>query len=168
MDIAILLLRVVFGGLLVGHGAQKLFGWFGGPGFAGTAGWLESMNLRPGKGWALLAGGSEFVGGALLALGLLTPLGALAVVAAMGAAILLVHLDNGLWNANGGIEFPLAIATVAVAVAVAGPGAYALDAWLGVNVPVLVTFTALALVVLGEIVLLSVRSRGGEGAHEAA
>src|SRR5262245_15615338 len=82
-DLGLLILRLAVGGLLTGHGAQKLFGWFGGHGLEGTGGWLESIGFRPGKSWALLAGLSEFGGGALTSLGLLHPLGPLATLGAM-------------------------------------------------------------------------------------
>jgi putative oxidoreductase len=91
VNFALLVLRAVVGGLLAGHGAQKLFGWFGGYGLQGTAGWLESLGLRPGRPWAIMAGASEFGGGMLLALGFLNPLGALGTIGSMGMAIAKVH-----------------------------------------------------------------------------
>jgi putative oxidoreductase len=74
-DLAALILRAVQGALLAGHGAQKLFGWFNGPGLQGTSGFMEMLGLRPGRPWAVLAGLSEFGGGVLTVLGLLNPLG---------------------------------------------------------------------------------------------
>ena len=106
-DIGLLILRLVVGLILAGHGAQKLFGWFGGPGLQGTTGWLRQLGLRPAPFWAFMAGLSEFGGGLLLALGLLNPLGSLGIIGAMLMAIILVHWSKGLWNANGGSESPL-------------------------------------------------------------
>ena len=95
-DLGLLILRLIVGLLLAGHGAQKLFGWFGGNGLSGTAGWLESLGLRPAPFWALIAGLSEVGGGILLALGLLTPLGSLGIMASMLMATIKVHWANGL------------------------------------------------------------------------
>ncbi|HEX7002635.1 MAG TPA: DoxX family protein [Trueperaceae bacterium] len=153
MDIALLVLRVVIGLLFVGHGAQKLFGWFGGHGLAGTAGWLGSMNLKPAPLWAFAAGASEFFGGLFLTLGLLTPIGGIAVIAAMLVATLLVHLQNGLWNTNGGYELPLVFSAGALTLILAGPGAYSLDALLGIAVPGSITLVA-ALAALGSAIYL--------------
>jgi len=126
MDFGLLILRVAVGALLVGHGAQKLFGWFGGYGLAGTGGFFHSLGFRPGKAMAAVAGLSEAGGGLLLALGLLTPLAAAAIVGTLLVAGS-VHLDKGLWGGNGGYELPLLYAVVGAAFAVAGPGTASLD-----------------------------------------
>ncbi|MDP9342696.1 MAG: DoxX family protein [Actinomycetota bacterium] len=131
MDIGLLILRVVVGALFVGHGTQKLFGWFGGYGVQGTGGWLHGMGFRPGQPMAVLVGVSEAGGGLLLMLGLLTPLGCAAIVGVMTTAILAVHAEKGMWNTNGGMEFPLVMGIVAVAIAFAGPGAYSVDHAIG-------------------------------------
>lgn len=131
MDTALLLLRVVVGLLLVGHGAQKLFGWFGGYGLAGTGGFFDSIGFRPGKRLAAVAGVSEAGGGLLLALGLLTPLAGAIVVGTLLVAAS-VHLDKGLWGANGGYELALLYAVIAAVLALAGPGAASLDNALGI------------------------------------
>ena len=107
MDLGLLLIRLVIGLLFVGHGAQKLFGWFGGYGLKGTAGWLESMNMKPGILMALMAGLSEFIGGLLFVLGLLTPLAGLLIAATMFMAIVKVHGANGLWSTQNGYEYNL-------------------------------------------------------------
>jgi putative oxidoreductase len=127
MEAGLLLIRVVLGAIMAAHGAQKLFGWFGGPGLAGTGGWLESMGLRPARLYAAVVGLAEFGGGALLALGLLTPLGAAAVAGVMLVAIAIVHWSNGFFNTSGGYEFNLLIAAVAIALAITGPGEISID-----------------------------------------
>ncbi len=121
--LGLLIIRLVFGLTFAAHGAQKLFGWFGGHGLAGTAGWLESIGLKPGKFHALLAGVGEVAGGLLLALGLWMPVAALLIVAAMLVAIVKVHGSNG-YIAQGGYEYNLAIIAVSVGLALTGPGAY--------------------------------------------
>ncbi len=131
MSIGFLLLRLVVGLLLVGHGTQKLFGWFGGGGLDGTARSFESLGYRPGRVMAIVSGGSETLGGLSLALGFLTPLGAAAIIGAMLNAIVSVHLPKGVWNTKGGLEFPLTNATVAAAVAFTGPGRYSIDHAIG-------------------------------------
>ena len=132
-DFALLLLRVVTGGLLAGHGAQKLFGWFGGHGLAGTAGFFESIGLRPGRAMALGAGAAEFVGGLLLVVGLVTPAAAALLFAVMFSAIWLVHRTNGLWATNGGFEYNLVLLAVAFAVTAIGAGSWSLDNILGLD-----------------------------------
>jgi putative oxidoreductase len=126
-SILLFALRAVAGGLLAGHGAQKLFGWFGGNGLEGTAGWLRSMKLEPSRRWALIAGGSEFGGGLLTLLGLLNPLGPLAAMAAMLTAWIKVHLGKPIWNTAGGAELPLLNLTVLSVIALRGPGRLSLD-----------------------------------------
>lgn len=134
-DFAVLIVRVVMGGFLAGHGAQKLFGSFGGPGMEGFAGFLESMGMKPGKPWAALAGLSEFGGGLLTALGLLNPLGPLGILGAMSIATIKVHGGKPIWAQEGGAELPVTNAVIAAAIALAGPGKYSLDHALGLRVP---------------------------------
>lgn len=131
----LLLVRVVVGGLLMGHGSQKLFGWFGGYGLAGVGGWMESMGLRPGRTWAAVAGLGEVVGGALLLLGLLNPLGSIAILSVMAMAWVKVHWGKPIWVDKGGVELPLTNMAAVLAVALAGPGAYSLDKVLGIALP---------------------------------
>src|SRR5205823_5009953 len=104
MDFGLLILRVVVGALFIGHGTQKLFGWFEGHGLEGTAGFMHSLGYRPGKRYAAIGGLAEAGGGLLLVLGLLTPLAAVLIVGMMLNAILSVHLENGVWATNGGYE----------------------------------------------------------------
>lgn len=130
VSVGLLVIRLVIGLAFIGHGAQKLFGWFGGYGPKGTGGWMESIGIKPGVAMAVAAGLMEFVGGALFAAGLLTPLGAALIVFAMLGAIVKVHAPNGFWNTSNGYEFPLTLLVVAVGVALTGPGAISLDALL--------------------------------------
>ena len=123
-----LALRLPVGLILAAHGAQKLFGWFGGYGLSGTAQWLESIGLAPGLLMALLAGGAEFFGGLALMLGLLTRPAALAAAFTMLVAIVSVHLGNGLFMANNGYEFALALLAATVALTLQGAGRLSLDA----------------------------------------
>ncbi|WP_373182923.1 DoxX family protein [Halomonas campaniensis] len=122
-----LALRIPVGLILAAHGAQKLFGWFGGYGLAGTAQWLESIGLAPGLLMALLAGGAEFFGGLALMLGLLTRPAALVSAFTMLVAIVSVHLGNGLFLANNGYEFALALLAATVALTFQGAGRLSLD-----------------------------------------
>jgi putative oxidoreductase len=127
MDVSLLLLHVIVGLLFVGHGAQKLFGAFGGYGLEGTGGYFESIGLRPGKLHAFAAGTAEFAGGILLTLGLLLPLAAALIAATMTAAILTVHLPKGIWNHEGGLEYNLVLILLVLTLVAVGGGEYALD-----------------------------------------
>lgn len=126
------ILRIGLGLLLAGHGCQKLFGWFRGHGPAGTAAFFDQVGYRPGRQLAVLAGACELTAGALLALGLLTPLAAAVAVGTMLAAAA-VHAANGLWAADSGFELPGCYAIVAAALGFTGPGRYSLDAALGLG-----------------------------------
>jgi putative oxidoreductase len=127
MHLGLLVLRLVIGLLFVGHGAQKLFGIWGGHGLRGTAGFFEGIGLKPGHVHATSAGLLEFGGGILLALGLLTPVGSAAIIAVMTAAIISVHYAKGLWSTQGGYEYNLVLAAGAFALAAVGPGNWSLD-----------------------------------------
>ncbi|WP_149095421.1 DoxX family protein [Paenibacillus terrae] len=124
----LLLVRLVVGLLLVGHGAQKLFGWFGGYGPKGTGGWMESIGIKPGVFMAVSAGLMELLGGVLFALGLLTPLAALFITVTMLGAIFKVHGQNGIWATANGYEYPLVLIAVVVGIALTGAGSYSIDA----------------------------------------
>ncbi|MFF3923648.1 DoxX family protein [Paenibacillus lactis] len=128
MDLGLLLLRLVIGLSFVAHGAQKLFGWFGGYGPKGTGGWMESMGIKPGVAAAVMAGLMELVGGLLLAAGFLTVLGAALITLAMLGAIVKVHGKNGYWSTANGYEYNLLLIAAAVALALTGAGTYSLDA----------------------------------------
>lgn len=117
LDTGLLIIRVVLGLLMVGHGAQKLFGWFGGYGLKGTGGWLDSIGVKPGVLMALAAGLSEVVGGLLFAAGLWTWLGAVLLIIPMIMAIVKVHGANGLWSTQNGYEYNLVLIAVFVGIA---------------------------------------------------
>ncbi|WP_159688839.1 DoxX family protein [Cognatazoarcus halotolerans] len=125
-----LTLRVPVGIVFAAHGAQKLFGWFGGYGLAGTAQWLESIGLAPGYLMALLAGGAEFFGGLALIAGLMVRPASAALAFAMLVAIFGVHVSNGLFMRDNGYEFALALLAAAVSLAISGAGRASLDALL--------------------------------------
>ena len=131
MSYGILLLRMVLGLTLASHGAQKLFGWFDGHGPRGTAGFFGQLGFRAPLVMAAAAGLSEFGGGLLLAMGLLTPLAALAITVVMLTAIWTVHRPKGFWAMSGGYEYNLLIWASAVALAATGGGRYSLDAAIG-------------------------------------
>src|SRR5215207_4774325 len=132
MKLGIPLLRIAAGVVFFAHGAQKLFGWFGGPGPDAMGQGFEQMGLRPGKRNALLAGASEAGGGALIATGLMTPLGAAAVTGVMHQAVRTVHWQKGFFNTEGGYEYNLVLAA-AIALADTGPGPLSLDRALGIE-----------------------------------
>lgn len=124
---AALILRVPVGLILAAHGAQKLFGWFGGNGLAGTAQWLSSMGMEPGLLMAVLAGGAEFFCGLALVLGLMTRPAALVAAFTMLVAIFSVHIGNGLFAADGGYEYALVLMVALIALAIQGGGYLSMD-----------------------------------------
>jgi putative oxidoreductase len=126
-DVGLLILRLVIGLTLTAHGAQKTFGSFGGPGIEGWSAIISRMGVHPARFWAWASALTEFVGGLLFAIGLLTPLAAAGLAAVMVIAIIKVHWRNGFFNRNRGLEFPLSLLTGMVAVGLTGPGALALD-----------------------------------------
>jgi len=130
-----MLVRVVQGSLMAGHGAQKLFGSFGGPGLEGTSGFMEMLGMRPGRPWAYLAGLSEFGGGVLTALGLFRPLGPLGVIGSMSMATRKAHWGKPIWVTEGGAELPLLNIAISTALMIREPDAYSLDRLLGIRLP---------------------------------
>ena len=120
-------LRIFVGIVFAAHGSQKLFGWFGGGGLAGTAQWMESIGLAPGTLMALLSGGTEFFGGLALIVGLLARPAALGLSFTVLVAIFSVHIHNGLFMANNGYEFALALLGGTVAVLFEGAGKLSID-----------------------------------------
>jgi putative oxidoreductase len=133
MSIARLVARGVIGGLFIGHGTQKLKGWFGGYGLDGTSGMMASLGMHPARRNAVAAGVSETAGGAALALGLATPLASATLMGTMITAIRKVHLPNGPWATNGGYEYNLVLIAALLALAEEGPGDISLDAVLGLE-----------------------------------
>jgi putative oxidoreductase len=133
LDAGLLIIRVLFGAAMAAHGAQKLFGWFGGYGLKGTGGFFDGLGFKPGIVFATAAGASEFIGGLLLVVGLFTPLGAAAIFAAMIVASISVHLKNGFFTQNNGIEPAFLYGAAAIGLALTGAGAYSVDATLNVG-----------------------------------
>src|SRR5215204_2984163 len=134
-EAAPMIVRVVQGSLMAGHGAQKLFGSFGGPGLEGTSGFMEMLGMRPGRPWAYMAGLSEFGGGVLTALGLLKPLGPLGVIGAMAMATKKAHWDKPIWVTEGGAELPVLNIAISTALMIREPDRFSLDRLLGIRLP---------------------------------
>jgi putative oxidoreductase len=170
MDLALLVLRLVVGLLFVGHGAQKLFGVFGGGGLDGTAGMFEKLELRPAWFHARVAGTAEFAGGLLIALGLFTPFAAAVLVGVMTTAIIRVHFPNGIWNTNRGYEYNLVIIAVVFALAGIGAGSWSLDNAFGFDLHgVIWAIAALAVGIIGGVAsVLSGRIAAGHEPHPAS
>lgn len=130
-----MILRLVLGLLMAGHGSQKAFGWFDGPGREGTAGFMEMLGLKPGRPWASLAMASEFGGGVLTALGLLNPLGPLGIIASMSMATTKAHWGKPIWVTSGGAELPVINIVGALVLMLNGPDKFSLDRILGIKLP---------------------------------
>jgi putative oxidoreductase len=159
MDMGLLIARVVFGLMMAAHGSQKLFGWFGGYGLAGTGGFFEQLGFRPGRFFAALASIGELVGGLLVALGFLGPIGPALMLSVMIVAAFSVHWQHGLFAATNGVEVPLLYGAFGAALAFSGPGQYSVDALTGlaaVWTPA-VASAALAAGVLAAIANLAIR-----------
>jgi putative oxidoreductase len=165
IDVGLLILRIVVGLLFVGHGTQKLFGWFGGKGLGGYTAVMEKLDIRPARFWAWVSALGEFLGGPGLVFGLLTPLAATALIGTMLVAVFRVHWAKGLWNGNGGFEFPLTLATVAFVVGLAGPGPYSLDQALRLSLPEPMTYVV-ALAAMLIVILLTLIAVPAMWQHE--
>ena len=158
VDLALLIIRLVVGLTVAAHGAQKMFGAFGGPGLKGLTGWLGSMRLRPAGLWAFLAAISELGGGLLMALGLLGPVGALGVIAAMSVATIAAQWGK-FFAMQGGMEYTLLLVVVSLAIVISGPGAYSLDALLKLSYPEpLTSLGGLVLVIVGVALTFGTRA----------
>lgn len=168
LDIALLVLRLYVGLVLVAHGSQKLFGWFGGHSVSDMAGMFHSQGLRPSGFWAWTNALAEFFGGLLFAFGVLTPLAAGILLANMLMAIALVHWQNGFFNAKGGFEFPLTLAVGALTIGLSGPGALALGPQTFAGLNSLQIFIGVSLIgILADVVGLAIRSPRHEPRQEA-
>ncbi len=149
----LLILRVALGGLFFAHGAQKLFGWFGGHGLAGHVGFMEKLGVRPARLLGLISALGEFFGGLGVLLGFLTPIAAAGLIGSMAVAIIKVHWPKGFFNHDGGIEFPLILAVAAFVIGLIGAGRFSVDATLGLRLPepwtyvVVLVLTALTVLV---------------------
>ena len=158
----LLILRLIVGLTVGAHGAQKLFGVWGGSGMAGWTQVVQRLRMRPARPLAWIAALSEFGGGLLLAFGLLSPLGSLAIIGAMLVAIVTVHLSKGFWVTKGGFEFNLTLIGASAAVAITGPGSYSLDSALRIHLPEPVTLlVGTILLIAGVPVTLVARSPQG-------
>ena len=159
VDVGLFVARIVFGLMIAAHGAQKLFGWFGGYGLAAVTGYFETLGFKPGRPFAFVAAASEVIGGLLVALGLFGPIGPALMLAVMIVAAFSVHWANGLFATANGIELPLLYATAAVTLTLTGFGAYSLDALLGfssLSAPP-VAWGALVVGIVGGLVNLAIR-----------
>lgn len=169
MDLGLVIIRVVFGLILIGHGTQKLFGWFSGPGLHNASGFVASRGFSPAKFWTFAGSASEAVGGLLFAFGFLSPLGSIMIATAMLTAIMGFHWPK-FWAQDGGLEYPLSMLTTAVALGISGPGAYAVDAALGTALPPTVAAVIAALAALGFLVAVggaAGRRRAGQSAAQS-
>jgi putative oxidoreductase len=154
-SIALLLLRLTVGIIFLLHGAQKLFGVLGGHGLNGTTQFMENLGLRPARFWAIVGAIGEFLGGLLVVLGFLTPIGALLVTGVMLVAIAKVHWPKGFWNMQGGYEYNLVLGITAVALGLMGAGTWSLDAVLGWSA-LSATFFVVGLVVVAIVLLIAI------------
>lgn len=156
LDIALLILRLTAGLTMAAHGSQKLFGWFGGPGFNATKDSFEKMGFKPGLLWVSIAVLGEFGGGLSIALGLLTPLGAAGIFGAMFMATFKTHWKSGFFIMNHGYEYAMTQMVLGIFFGLVGAGAYSLDALLGITLPAVPLFLGLAVVAL-IVVLIGMR-----------
>jgi len=160
-SLGLLVARVIIGLLMAGHGAQKLFGWFGGHGLRGTGAFFEQIGFKPGTAFAAAASISEIASGLLIALGFLGPVGPALMISVMLVAAITVHWGHGLFAGTNGIELPLLYAASAFAFALTGFGQYSLDNWLGIagHLPITGTWVVLLVGILGGFANVGLRRR---------
>ena len=147
LSAGLLVARLVFGLSMSAHGAQKLFGWFGGYGLAATSPFFEQLGFRPGRLFAAVASITELVGGILIALGLFGPVGPAMMLSVMIVAAITVHWKSGFFAASNGIELTLLYGAAAVGLALTGPGLFSLDALFGLEALWSPTLAAVALAI---------------------
>ena len=150
-DLSLLVLRAVVGLTFAGHGAQKAFGWWNGPGPQKWEAAMTMMRFHPARFWAVLSIGVELIGGLLVALGFLTPWATTALIGQSAVIILKAHLPKGFWNRDGGIEFPLALAAGLIAILGVGAGSYAIDSVIGYGLPETARWLLLAIGIVGGV-----------------
>jgi putative oxidoreductase len=167
LDFGLLVVRLAVGLVFAAHGAQKLFGWWGGPGMDRWTGVIEGMGVRPPRLWATISSLNELLGGVLLAIGLLTPVAAAVVVAQSAVIVARVHWAKGFWNTKGGYEYPLVLGAVALGLAFTGPGAWAVDELMPVELlyqPLVIWIVIAAALAVGLVAIMmrppSPQSRG--------
>jgi putative oxidoreductase len=157
MALGLLVVRLAVGFLMIGHGTQKLLGWFGGHGPQGTGYFFDSLGLRPGRLMAVLAGATEVTGGLLIALGFLTPLGAALLSAVMLTAVLTAHRGSGLWVTEGGSEYNIVLIAGLFALTAVGAGEWSLDHAFGLDLSGAGwAFAELGAALVGAIVMVAV------------
>jgi putative oxidoreductase len=148
VGLGLLIIRLVGGLTIAAHGAQKLFGWFGGSGFTKLTQSFQKQGFKPAWLWVCFVILGEFGGGLSFALGFLTPLGAAGIFGAMLMAIFKSHWKNGFWSSKRGYEFPLSLLAMSVGIGLTGPGIYALDTFFGIALPNTLLFGVLAIAAL--------------------
>jgi putative oxidoreductase len=169
VKLARLLARLFIGGMFIGHGTQKLLGWFGGPGIEGTTGMMGSLGLAPARTNAYAASLSETLGGVGIALGAFTPAAAASLIATMTTAIRTVHIKNGFWSSDGGYEYNLTIIAALLLIVDGGPGPFSVDSALGIEeTGAGAALAALAAGVLGSTVTLAAAKAAHQEADAAA
>lgn len=155
-DLGILIVRLAVGLTFAAHGAQKVLGWWFGPGFVGWTGAITRMGLRPATLWAALSAGVELFGGLFLAVGLLTPVASALVVGQCVYIVVRVHLPRGFWSKGGGIEFPLQLLAGSLLIVATGPGVIAVDQLLGITLEGWLRAAVLVIAVCGAFAAMAI------------